>query len=109
MGTWLFQAVNCSVIQVGYSQNNSLQSHTAAKKARMPLVDISVDPTNWPLISKVTITNKQSFTFFLILLSAQDQEFSFYSLKNLKDLINYQVFELKKFLEEPEEITGRDL
>jgi len=65
MGTCLFQAVNCSVIQVGYSQNNSLQSHNnnaAANKARMPLVDISVDPTNGPLISKVTITNKQSLT-----------------------------------------------
>lgn len=67
MGTWLFQAVNCSVIQVGYSQNNSLQSYTAAKKARVTLVDISVDPANTHLISEVTITSKQSFTLFLIL------------------------------------------
>lgn len=68
MGTWLFQAVNCTVIQVGYSQNNSLQSHTAAKKARMPLVDISVDSVNRPLISKVTITNSDILLIYLFIL-----------------------------------------
>lgn len=71
MSTWLLQAVNCSIIQVGYSQQNSLQSHTAAKKTRTPLVDVSVDPMNRPLTSEVTIVNKQSFTTFLILFLAQ--------------------------------------
>lgn len=71
MSTWLLQAVNCSIIQVGYSQQNSLPSHTAAKKTRTPLVDVSVDPMNRPLTSEVTIVNKQSFTTFLILFLAQ--------------------------------------
>lgn len=78
MSTWLLQAVNCSVIQVSYSQHNSLQSHIAAKKTT-PLVDISADPMNRMLTSKVTITNKQSLTTFLIPLLAQDRQFSFYS------------------------------
>lgn len=59
MSTWLPQAVNCSVIQVGYSQHSSLQSHIAAKKTRTPLADISADPMNRPVTSKVTTTNKQ--------------------------------------------------
>lgn len=72
MSTWLLQAVNCSVIQVGYSQHNSLRSHIAAKNTRTPLVDISADPMNRPVTSKVTVTNKQSFTTLLIPLLAQD-------------------------------------
>lgn len=101
MGTWLFQAVNCRVIQVGYSQNSSLQSHIVVEKAKIPFADIFVDPINvfhfWTHHHSQTVIRIFSYStlsprlgVFILQLKKKH---------NLRDFINYyQLFKLKKIL-----------